>query len=95
MADQTTRSDLNMTTQTSQRLLVVRYSNGFRTSNHERILSTLTDDVMWVIHGHRITSGKSEFDAEIENPAFTGSPKLDVHRVLEDGEVVVTTGEGR
>jgi ketosteroid isomerase-like protein len=95
MADQTTRSDLNMTTPTSQRLLVARYFDGFRTSDHERILSTLTDDVVWVIHGHRTTSGTSEFDAEIENPAFTGSPELEVHRVLEDGEVVVTTGEGR
>lgn len=81
--------------ETTQRNLVEEYFTGFRTSDHPRILATLTDDVEWVIHGHRTTQGKAEFDGEIENPAFTGSPDLDVQRVHEDGPVVVTTGEGR
>jgi uncharacterized protein YndB with AHSA1/START domain/ketosteroid isomerase-like protein len=80
---------------TAQRDLVAEYFAGFRTGDHPRILATLTDDVEWVIHGHRTTRGKAEFDGEIENPAFTGRPELDVHRVYEDGPVVVTTGEGR
>ncbi|MCO8269666.1 nuclear transport factor 2 family protein [Actinoplanes sp. TRM 88003] len=80
---------------TVQRDLVAQYFEGFRTSDHARILATLTDDVEWVIHGHRITHGKHDFDGEIENPAFTGSPALDVQRVYEDGATVVTTGEGR
>ena len=78
----------------SQRDIVAVYFDGFRASDHQRILSTLTDDVEWVIHGHRTTRGKTEFDAEIENPAFVGSPELDIHRVYEDGRVVITTGEG-
>ncbi|MEU6021798.1 nuclear transport factor 2 family protein [Micromonospora sp. NPDC047134] len=82
-------------TQQSQRHLVAEYFAGFRTSDHARILATLTEDVQWVIHGHRTTHGKAEFDAEIENPAFTGSPELDVQRVHEDGPVVITTGAGR
>lgn len=82
-------------THATQRALVEDYIDGFRTSDHPRILATLTDDVEWVIHGHRTTQGKDEFDAEIENPAFTGSPELQVERVYEDGPVVVTTGEGR
>jgi hypothetical protein len=52
------------------------------------------DDVEWVIHGHRTSRGQAEFDGEIENPAFSGSPQLDVQRIYEDGSVVVTTGEG-
>jgi len=79
---------------TTQRDLVAEYFAGFRASDHARILATLTDDVEWVIHGHRTTRGKAEFDGEIENPAFTGSPELTVQRVLQDGPVVVTTGEG-
>ena len=79
----------------SQREVVAQYFDGFRTSDHERILATLTDDVEWVIHGHRTTHGKAEFDGEIENPAFTGSPHLDVQRIHEDGPVVITTGEGQ
>jgi ketosteroid isomerase-like protein len=82
-------------TETKQRDLVAEYFDGFRTSDHPRILATLTDDVEWVIHGHRTFRGKAEFDGEIESPAFTGRPQLDVDRVLEDGPVVVITGEGR
>jgi ketosteroid isomerase-like protein len=78
-----------------QHNLVLEYFEAFRNSDHPRILATLTEDVEWVIHGHRTTNGKSEFDGEIENPAFTGSPSLDVDRVYEDGEVVVITGVGR
>lgn len=81
-------------TQTSRRDLVAEYFDGFRNSDHPRILATLADDVEWVIHGHRTTRGKSEFDREIENPGFTGSPTLDIERVYEDGEVVVATGMG-
>ena len=79
----------------TQRELVEEYLEGFRVGDHGRILATLTDDVEWVIHAHRTTRGKAEFDDEIENPAFTGSPQLEVQRVLEDGPIVVTTGEGR
>jgi ketosteroid isomerase-like protein len=82
-------------TETSQRELVEEYLRGFRDGDHARVLDTLTDDVEWVIHGHRTTRGKVEFDDEIENPAFTGSPELEVQRVFEDGAVVITTGEGR
>jgi ketosteroid isomerase-like protein len=82
-------------TQTPERHLVAEYFDGFRTGDHQRILATLTDDIEWVIHGHRTTRGTAEFDGEIENPAFTGRPELDVHRVHQDGPVVVITGEGR
>jgi ketosteroid isomerase-like protein len=46
-------------TQTAQRDLVAKYFDGFRTSDHSRILATLTDYVEWVIHGHRTTRGKA------------------------------------
>ncbi len=58
-------------------------------------LGPLTDDVEWLIHGHRTARGKAEFDGEFENSAFTGSLELDVQRIYEDGPVVVTMGEGR
>jgi len=80
---------------TDQKDLVAEYFEGFRRSDHARVLATLTQDVEWVIHGHRTTHGTAEFDGEIENPSFTGSPQLDVQRVHQDGPVVVTTGEGR
>jgi ketosteroid isomerase-like protein len=69
--------------------------DGFRHSDHAAILACLTEDVVWRIHGARTTRGKAEFDSEIENPAFDGSPELILDRVLEDGDVVVVTGTGR
>lgn len=80
-----------MSTQTQ---IVDRYMDGFRSSDHALILGCLTDDVVWQIHGVRTTRGKAEFDGEIENPAFEGSPQLTVDRTLEAGNVVVVTGEG-
>lgn len=78
-----------------QRTLVEEYLEGFRQGDHERILATLTDDVEWVIVGHRTTHGKAEFDSEIVSPGFTGNPQLRVDRVYEDGPAVITLGEGR
>ncbi|MBB5790230.1 nuclear transport factor 2 family protein [Jiangella mangrovi] len=73
---------------------VHRYMDGFRQSDHAAILACLTDDVVWHIHGVRSTQGKAEFDDEIENPAFEGSPELTVERTVGAGDVVVVTGTG-
>jgi ketosteroid isomerase-like protein len=74
--------------------IVHRYMDGFRRSDHDSILDCLTDDVVWHIHGLRTTRGKTEFDDEIENPAFEGSPELSVERTVDAGDVVVVTGTG-
>jgi len=73
---------------------VQQYLEGFRRSDHAMILECLTDDVIWVIHGGRTTRGKAEFDSEIENPAFQGSPDLVVDRQIEAADVVLLTGVG-
>lgn len=83
-----------MSTTTNHRATVERYLDGFRSSDHEAILACLTGDVVWHIHGHRTTHGKAEFDTEIENPAFEGSPELSVDRTIESDDVVVVTGRG-
>ena len=75
--------------------IVHRYMDGFRHSDHAAILSCLTDDVVWHIHGLRTTRGKDEFDDEIENPDFEGSPELAVERTVDGGDIIVVTGTGR
>jgi uncharacterized protein len=79
---------------TTQQRSVHRYIDGFRRSDHEAILGCLTDDVVWHIHGLRTTHGKAEFDDEIENPAFEGSPELTVEQTIESENIVVVTGTG-
>jgi uncharacterized protein len=81
----------------SRKRTVDAYFDGFRASDHEAILALLSDEVVWVIHGHGRTEGQEAFDREIENDAFEGSPKLTVERLIEEGDTVVAPhlGEGR
>jgi uncharacterized protein len=74
--------------------VVEQYFEGFRRSDHELVLSCLTDDVVWDLPGHAHLAGKEAFDGEIENPAFEGSPELTVDRLLEADDAVVAVGEG-
>jgi uncharacterized protein len=71
---------------------VEEYLEGFRRSDHARILSCLTDDVEWEIPGMFLVRGKEAFDREIENDAFEGSPRIRVTRLIEENDVVVAEG---
>jgi uncharacterized protein len=72
---------------------VETYFEGFRRSDHTMILALLTDDVRWDMPGFKQLSGKAAFDAEIENPDFSGSPILTIDRLIEEGDTVVAIGE--
>ena len=74
---------------------VEKYIEGFRKSDHEEILSCLTDDVEWDIPGMFHVVGKEGFDKEIENEAFVGSPALTITRITEENEVVMAEGTVR
>ncbi|HWI03866.1 MAG TPA: nuclear transport factor 2 family protein [Acidimicrobiales bacterium] len=78
----------------ARKVIVERYFDGFRRSDHAQILSCLTDDVVWDLHGYQRLEGKEAFDGEIENESFVGSPELTVDRLVEEGDVVVATGAG-
>jgi uncharacterized protein len=75
--------------------VVEKYIEGFRRSDHEQILSTLTDDVVWELFGYTTLTGKDAFDKEIENPDFVGSPELTIDRLVEEGDTVVAVGSGK
>lgn len=75
--------------------VIERYMEGFRRSDHEMVLSCLTDDVVWELPGAFRLEGKVAFDREIENPAFKGKPTIHVSRLVEEGDVVVAEGSVR
>jgi ketosteroid isomerase-like protein len=79
---------------TSHKEAVESYFEGFRRSDHDRILALLTDDVVWDLPGYRHLTGKAAFDQEIENDQFVGSPILRLDRLVEEGDVVVAIGDG-
>lgn len=71
---------------------IEKYIDGFNKSDHEQILSCLTDDVEWIIPGFFHTTGKDAFDKEIENDAFIGSPTVAITRMVEENDIVVVEG---
>jgi len=77
---------------TANKRTVNEYMEGFRRSDHELILSCLTDDVEWEIPGAFHVRGKEAFDEEIENEAFVGSPSISVTRLTEENDIVVAEG---
>jgi ketosteroid isomerase-like protein len=82
-------------TLTANKATVERYMEGFRNSDHELILSCLTDDVVWDIPGAFHIVGKEAFDREIENAAFVGRPAITVTRMTAENNVVVAEGAVR
>lgn len=56
---------------------VERYMHGFNISDHDLILSCLTDDIVWDMPGAYHLVGKEAFEKEIENEAFVGRPTPD------------------
>src|SRR5688500_9358052 len=74
---------------------VEKYIHGFNKSDHDQILSCLTDDIEWLMPGSFRLVGKDAFDKEIENDAFTGSPTVKIIRMIEETDVVVAEGTVR
>jgi ketosteroid isomerase-like protein len=68
---------------------VETYLDGFRKSDHEQILSCLTDDIRWTVYGGFQLAGKAAYDAAIEGPGFLGPPRLEVVRMVEQGDTVM------
>lgn len=80
---------------TKNKRTVEHYMDGFRRTDHEQILSCLTDDVEWQIPGAFHARGKPEFDAQIENEAFVGRPDIVTTCLVEENDVVVAEGTVR
>ena len=80
---------------TENKLAVERYIDGFNKSDHQQILSCLTDDVEWDMPGAFHLAGKDAFDREIENDAFVGSPTVTITRMVEENDVVAAEGTVR
>ena len=77
---------------TENKKTVEKYMEGFRRSDHEMILSCLTDDVEWDMPGAFRWFGKEAFDKEIENDAFVGSPTITITRMTEENDAVAAEG---
>ena len=77
---------------TENKRTVEKYMDGFRKSDHELVLSCLTDDIEWEMPGAFHLTGKDAFDKEMENDAFVGSPVITIKRMTEENDVVIAEG---
>ena len=68
---------------------VETYLEGFRKGDHDQILSCLTDDIRWTVYGGFQLTGKAAYDAAIDGVGFDGPPRLEVVRMVEQGDVVM------
>ena len=80
---------------TENKKTVERYMDGFNQSDHQQILSCLTEDVEWEMPGAFHLVGKNAFDKEIENDAFVGCPAITITRMVEENDVVIAEGAVR
>lgn len=79
----------------AQKEVIERYIEGFRRGDHAQILSCLSDDIVWELHGHKTVRGKAAFEAEIDNDFFESTPVIGIYRMIEEGDAVAVTGGGR
>src|SRR5690606_35547704 len=77
---------------TANKKTVEQYIDGIRRSDHQMILECLTADVVWIMPGVYEHKGKEAFDKEIENENFVGSPTIQIKRLTEGNDVVITEG---
>jgi len=69
---------------------VNKYLEGFRKNDHGQILSCLTDDIEWTVFGAFHLIGKEAYDKAIDGaPEFIDPPKLEVVRMVEQGDVIM------
>lgn len=76
----------------SNKKIVEKYMDGFRTTDHSKILSCLADNVVWDMPGFFYHEGKEAFDKEIENPNADGHPDINITRLVEEGNIVIAEG---
>ena len=80
---------------TANEQTVQEFLEGFRKSDHARILACVTDDVEWILPGLFHAHGKKEFEQHIVDAGFRPNPAIDTSRVIELNEVVVAEGRVR
>lgn len=80
---------------TENKKTIEKYIDGFNKSDHEQILSCLTEDVEWEMPGAFHLVGKNAFDKEIGNDAYVGKPVITIKWMVEENDIVIAEGAVR
>lgn len=71
--------------------VVETFMEGYNTGDNAKILSCLTEDVIWEMAGSFNLKGKDQFDKEINNDK-NGNPTITISQLVEEGNIVVAEG---
>jgi uncharacterized protein len=71
--------------------VVETYMEGYNTGDNDKILSCLTEDVIWEMAGFFNLKGKDQFDKEI-NSGWERNPIITISQHVEEGNIVVAEG---
>ncbi|MEV0257368.1 nuclear transport factor 2 family protein [Streptomyces sp. NPDC050732] len=80
------------------KVIVEQYRDGVLSGDHEKVLSLVTDDVVWESLGQLRVQGKDALRGVIHNKdgvvvkGVVQRPSITVDRLIEEGEHVVATG---
>jgi ketosteroid isomerase-like protein len=72
--------------------VVETFMEGYNTGDNTKILSCLTEDVIWEMAGSFNLKGKDQFDKEIKNGLGDGNPTITISQLVEEGNIVVAEG---
>lgn len=72
---------------------VQRYMDAYTRGDYAEVLDCLTEEIVWEFPGYFRHEGKAAFEAEINNPAFSGVPNITITRLTEENNIVVAEGE--
>ena len=76
---------------TEQKAVVEAYTEGFRTGDLAKIVSCLSDDVVWELHGDKTLVGRDAFAAEADS-GDGPNPQLTLDRLVEEGAPLRSSG---
>ena len=71
--------------------VVETFMEGYNTGDNAKILSCLTEDVIWEMAGSFNLKGKDQFDKEISID-WGGKPTITISQLVEEGNIVVAEG---
>jgi len=81
-----------VSTVSNHKAIVEKYFDGARRGDHQQVLSCVTDDVLFEIHGRASVRGRDALEDALS--AVAGHPALTVDRLIEEGDSVVVVGSG-
>ena len=76
---------------TEQKAVVEAYTEGFRTGDLAKIVSCLSDEVVWALDGDKTLVGRDAFAAEADNGDGPNT-QLTLDRLVEEGDTVAVVG---